>query len=318
MQFNDRSKYFIITIDTEGDNLWNWKEGEIISTENSLYLKRFQSLCEKYGFKPVWLSNYEMMNDPRYIEFILDVVKRKTGECGMHLHAWNTPPYFSLPKEQNGLPYLIEYPDEIICKKIDFLVDFIEQRTGKKPVSHRAGRWATNDKYLEYLSKSGFFIDCSYTPFINWESSCGRTKNSKGSNYFEVNPRPHRLFNQLYEVPVTTVFTHRFFWPEKPTFKNIMRQLYYSFRGRTIWLRPNGDNLRQMKWIIKKGIKSNYVMFMLHSSEFMPGGSPTFKDEKAIDKLFRDLEKLFSYASKTFVGITLEDFYSNCIKEKDS
>lgn len=42
-------KTFLITVDTEGDNLWQWKPGEKITTENSLFIPRFQELCEKYG-----------------------------------------------------------------------------------------------------------------------------------------------------------------------------------------------------------------------------------------------------------------------------
>ena len=46
-------KYFIITVDTEGDNLWNYKLGDEVSTKNADYIPRFQRLCEKYGFKPL-------------------------------------------------------------------------------------------------------------------------------------------------------------------------------------------------------------------------------------------------------------------------
>ena len=48
-------KKFLISIDTEGDNLWNWEYGKEITTENSLFVPRFQNLCEKYGFKPTYL-----------------------------------------------------------------------------------------------------------------------------------------------------------------------------------------------------------------------------------------------------------------------
>ena len=48
---------------------------------------------------------------------------------------------------------------------------------------------------------------------------------------------------------------------------------------------------------------------MLHSSEFMPGGSPTFKDEAAIEGLYQDLEALFSWLSDKTVGMTLAEFY---------
>ncbi|KUQ83408.1 hypothetical protein AWI27_16640 [Enterobacter hormaechei subsp. steigerwaltii] len=53
---------FIITIDTEGDNLW--QNHRVIKTENARYLARFQALCERFGFKPVWLTNYEMAVEP--------------------------------------------------------------------------------------------------------------------------------------------------------------------------------------------------------------------------------------------------------------
>ena len=62
-------KHLIITIDTEGDNLWAWREGQPIGTENTRFLPPFQSLCEEYGMKPVYLSNYEMLQDPRFCAF---------------------------------------------------------------------------------------------------------------------------------------------------------------------------------------------------------------------------------------------------------
>jgi hypothetical protein len=72
---------FIITIDTEGDNLW--QNHRVIKTENARYLARFQTLCERFGFKPVWLTNYEMAIEPVFIEFARDVIARGQGrwEC---------------------------------------------------------------------------------------------------------------------------------------------------------------------------------------------------------------------------------------------
>ncbi|BAN97921.1 hypothetical protein E05_31550 [Plautia stali symbiont] len=42
---------FLITLDTEGDNLWRNRSGKV-TTYNVRFLPRFQALCEKYGFKP--------------------------------------------------------------------------------------------------------------------------------------------------------------------------------------------------------------------------------------------------------------------------
>ena len=89
-------KKFLITIDTESDNQWDYDNP--ISTENAKFLPRFQELCERYKFKPTWLTNYEMAND----DFFCHYMKEKQDDClceiGMHLHAWNTPPDYSLKK----------------------------------------------------------------------------------------------------------------------------------------------------------------------------------------------------------------------------
>src|SRR5262249_27520587 len=58
---------FLITIDTEGDDIWGHPDR--ITTENSRFLPRFQRLCQEHGFKPTYLVNYEMAIDPRFQEF---------------------------------------------------------------------------------------------------------------------------------------------------------------------------------------------------------------------------------------------------------
>ena len=85
-------KSFIITVDTEGDNLWNWKPGDIITTDNGKYVDRFQNLCDRFGFKPVYLTNYEMANDDNFIHKLRRWEAEDRCEIGIHLHAWNTPP----------------------------------------------------------------------------------------------------------------------------------------------------------------------------------------------------------------------------------
>lgn len=78
-----------------------------------------------------------------------------------------------------------------------------------------------------------------------------------------------------------------------------------------LWLRPNGKNLNEMKYLIRKiseETNSNYLMFMLHSSELMPDGSPTFRTEDSIEKMYRDVEKIFSMISDKYQGVTVREF----------
>ena len=49
-------------------------------------------------------------------------------------------------------------------------------------------------------------------------------------------------------------------------------------------------------------------MFMLHSSELMPGGSPTFRTEAQIEHLYRELAAIFSKArSLGYTGATFRE-----------
>ena len=308
-------KKFIITIDTEGDNLWEWKQGDKITTENVKFLPRFQALCNDFGFKPVWLTNYEVMRDSRYLEFIAKVEQEKIGELGMHLHAWSTPPDYDLDMVQNGAPYLIEYPDDVMEEKIAVMTNLIKSNAGVNPISHRAGRWAMDERYFKLLIKYGYKVDCSITPHVDWSSSVGASKDSKGSNYKKHPENPYWVKNndgKILEVPVSIRKTHKAMFDGGMSIRGTLKGIYHAIKGNTIWLRPNGRNISSMTKLVDMIEKSNvdYIMFMLHSSELMPGGSPTFKTKDDIENLYVSIKEIFQYCSSFFEGITLRDYYS--------
>lgn len=307
-------KYFIITIDTEGDDLWSWKQGDPIMTENARYLQRFQTLCSSYGFKPVWLTNYEMISDPVYIDFITKVEETGTGELGMHLHAWSTPPEYRLDIKETGAPYLIEYPPDIMEEKIAVMTEKIKARTGITAVTHRAGRWAMNETYFQLLKKYGYQVDCSVTPHEDWSSHVGATAGSAGSNYTDSPERAYWLDSEktLLEVPLTVRRTHRFFMPKQPSVRRLAGSLKRTVLGDTLWVRPGHSSEKQINYLVDQVAASSdeYLMFMLHSSELMPGGSPKFRTKESIEELYRLLQKLFANIALSFTGITLKDYYS--------
>ncbi|CDG23260.1 WalW protein [Xenorhabdus poinarii G6] len=308
---------FIITIDTEGDDLWQ-NNGQIL-TKNTEYLPRFQRLCERFGFKPVWLTNYEMAMDDSYIEFAKDVIARNTGEIGMHLHAWNSPPLVSLTDDDLYYkPYLIEYPKDQIKAKIDLMTHLLEDRLQTKMLSHRAGRWAFNEYYAQLLVEYGYQVDCSVTPKVNWTFTKGDPNGNGGTDYTHFPDHAYFMDLQniakagdssLLQVPMSIQYKHF-------AVMNFIKQKYDRLRGKqrspsVNWLRPNGGNLAQMKEVVQKTLASgsDYVEFMLHSSEFMPGGSPTFKDEEQIEQLYQDLEGLFEFLKPLVQGRTLAEYY---------
>lgn len=314
---------FIITIDTEGDNLW--QNHDRIVTENTRFLPRFQQLCEKYAFKPTWLTNYEMAVDPEYVEFARDVIARNTGEIGMHLHAWNSPPLYDLTGDDwRYKPYLIEYPQERIREKVIYITRLLEDTLQVKMRSHRAGRWAFNEYYAQLLLELNYQVDCSVTPRVNWALSPGAPQGNGGTNYQHFPDTAYFIDQQdiskpgnspLLEVPMSIEYKH-------PPLMNHAKAAYDRLRGKqrspsVHWLRPSGGNVAQMINVVEKTLArgSDYVEFMLHSSEFMPGGSPTFHSEADIDALYDDLEELFDYLHSRTRGMTLAEYYQKTVSE---
>lgn len=309
-------KNFLISIDAEGDDFWTWVPGQVITTENAKYVYRFQKLCDKYGFKPTYLTNYEIACDEEYVKVIKPALEQGRCEVGMHLHAWNCPPLYELEMREDIRPgecsYLIEYPTNIMDEKIAFMTSFLEEKFGVKPVVHRAGRWATDERYFHLLEKHGYIADCSVAPGMDMRRAKGFTEGSSGSDYSKYSHYPYFIEGkELLEVPTTVRTNHSVKKDSCTSIKRKIRNYYRAIKGRgPIWLRPNGNNLEELLYLvdlITRG-KEDYLMFMLHTSEMMPKGSPVFKTDEQIEKLYEDLEKLFAYISRNYEGCTIGEY----------
>ena len=317
-----KEKYFLISVDTEGDNQWDWKKGDTVTTENTLFLPRFQALCEKYGFRPTYLTDYKMAEDPRFVEFMKPKWDNGLCEIGMHLHAWSSLPHYELENaaaEIGHCPYLIEYPDNIMDEKIKAVTDLLTEKFEKQIVTHRAGRWAMDERYFKLLKKYNYKFDCSVTPGVNWETSAGATVGSRGSDYSAAPKKPYYT-NGILEIPMTIRRLHVMPPKKSGSLRETLGRVHSFVKPkRELWLRPTGRNLNDMIYLANHCLKENedYIMFMIHSSELMPGGCWRFDTEEKIEKLYSDMEKLFSHISKDFTGATIGE-YGERAKEKNA
>lgn len=306
-----KEKYFIITVDTEGDNLWDYVPGSEVYTRNAEFIPQFQAICDKYDYKPVYLSNYEMLNSSVFVNFAKRTEIQGRCEVGLHLHAWNNPPFYELEKKYSGNPYLIEYPYSIMVEKFRVLFDLYTAIFNHAPVSHRSGRWAMNTDYFRVLEKFGIKVDCSYTPGKNWIADCGQSIPS-GSDYSQIKLQLYKIGN-IVEVPMSIKF---FRFIAEGSWKHKIKCLLL---GQEVWMRTSISRSLDIKKLIdylhnRKDV--DYVEFMIHSSELMPGGSPYFKTKEAVKKHMEDIEEVFSYAKELgYKGITLADYYE-LIKDK--
>lgn len=310
-------KSFIITIDTEAENQWD-KDGAI-TTENAKYLPRFQELCEKYNFIPTWLTNYEMAMDDYFVNYMKPKAIAGKCEIGMHLHAWSTPPEYEIPHVTDEKPYLIEYPVDTMEAKIKTMTSVIEERFGFRPLSHRSGRWAMDENYFKLLCKYGYSVDCSVTPGISWREHKGRS-GIPGSDYSREKNTAHMTESGVLEVPLSCDKMHMFLPDSIRSFRNVLGETKRLITGRPQWLRiDNTISSAGANKLAERLSKNNadYLMFMIHSSELMPGGNPTFKNEKDIEWLYDRLEELFGLIKELgYEGKSLKD-YANEYKENN-
>lgn len=316
---------FLITIDTEGDNIWS--RPREITTENSRFLSRFQTLCEKYGLRPTWLTNWEMAECPVFCEFAHDVLDRGTGEVGMHLHAWNNQPLLPLTADDfQTLPYLTHFSEAVMRQKVRAITDRLEENFGVKMLSHRAGRWGFNETYARILVEHGYQVDCSVSPHVSWvHGTLPGELDYRGfpdHEYFldldEISrPSPG---SPLLELPMTVL--PKQYGPIGNAARNALSR--HSFGRRVVsrllpdveWLRPDGRTPLGSVATLNRALADGrpYVEFMLHSSEFMPGGSPRFPTERHIEQLYDELEQLFETAARNCVGMTLTDYRNRVVE----
>lgn len=92
------------------------------------------------------------------------------------------------------------------------MTKLITDKVGVRPVTHRAGRWTTNDDYFSLLVKYGYKVDCSVTPGMDWSINKGQGVNSKGSDYSLAENHPYYVKEGLLEVPVTVKKLINFFF----------------------------------------------------------------------------------------------------------
>lgn len=305
-----RKKAIIMTVDTEGDDLWNWKPGKSIETNNSMYIEPFQNLCEKYNIPPVYLINYEMIMSDSFVEFVKEKAQQGKCEIGMHLHAWNSPPVVKLKSEYGGNPYITEFSREDIFEKHKYLKQLIIDRIGINPIAYRAGRWATNDDLFDVLEELGFLVDCSVTPGINHKAPGATVKSS--NSYRNERYTPQKLRETLWEMPMTTEIRRSI------KGKGIYRKVVNLLRGEEKWLRPALQTAEEMLDLIDDMIDKGvpYLMFMIHSSELMPGGSPYCSTEEEVSEYLGKLENVFKKISMVGSGYSIKEYYNMELRGK--
>jgi hypothetical protein len=146
---------------------------------------------------------------------------------------------------------------------------------------------------VELLIESGYRVDCSVAPGVSWCVESTQPFGSRGANY---RSRGHFAPWQFRPASSSMSVWHRSnrSWIRPPALRSAVNR----FRPETVWLRPNGRNELHLGAFLRHLLteRSSYAEFMMHSSELMPGGSPTFRTREHIR------ETLFPHATRVCNG----------------
>src|SRR5262249_21222955 len=90
----------------------------------------------------------------------------------------------------------------------------------------------------------------------------------------------------------------------------LVRSAAYRVTPNLNWLCPAESDLGAMLAVARAARReaAAHLEFMLHSSQFIPGGSPTYRSASQIDRLYEHLEILFEHLSSWCYGTTLQEF----------
>jgi len=301
---------FIITVDTEGDDQWQYNG--CITLRNLHALPRFQGLCEQYGFVPTYLIAREILQDAGTVKALQEWQKRGSAEIGVHLEPWTTPPFMAEETANRAMQsFPSELPPEWFSRKLEVLTAEVAERFGA-PTSFRAARWGLNGAMLRRLAERGYTVDCSVTPKIDWRPQRGLAGGPGGPDYREAQPGPYRPSEEnvcrsgsagLVEVPMTILYTARGAGEHSALARRCTRlpesrlkRLLDRHLFRKRWLRLSHESVpddwsRIYETALRGGL--GVLQLMIHSSELMTGTSPLTRTEKDTAFVFESLATMF-------------------------
>lgn len=317
----------LITIDTEADN--QWARLDTLSMENTRFLPRFQALCDRFGFKPTYLCTHEMVTDPLFQETVGPYQTSGRAEIGAHLHPWTTPPFGA--EEADGIKlrtFPNELPIDLFERKMVTLTEAISDAFGAAPTSYRAGRYGFCESHIDVLVRLGYLVDCSIAPYMTYQSVKGLPGGVGGPDFQSARPGAYFLCDvdctqagesPLLEVPITILFPK---WPLRgwPRMQRWCVDHAGGFWARALnkcgygpqWFRPSRRSTAPQLVAIYRAARRlglPCVEMIFHSSELMPGCSPTFPDEASIEALYETFERTFvDIAANGGRAVTLTEF----------
>jgi hypothetical protein len=290
---------------------------------NIQQLPVFQQLCDRLGIRPTYLVDAPVVEDDRASAVLQEIAGSDRCEIGTHVHPWCNPPLTEFTDARQS--YLCNLPPAQQRAKIEWLTDRIEERFGRRPTSFRAGRYGLDDAGAAILSESGYAVDSSVIPFVDYSRE-------GGPDFSRAPWHPYRIGRELcrpdtegdlLEVPVSVGFNCRSFRAARSAQAAIRRSgLLRRVRVegildrlgalQQIKLSPEQSSAARMNRLVDRLLEqgSPAVVMMFHSSSLLPGESPYVRTEKDLSAFLGRIEATCANCleRQEMVGATLSEF----------
>jgi hypothetical protein len=210
--------------------------------------------------------------------------------------------------ERNSM--LCNLPNDLQYRKIKSLHNVIIENFGIESVSFRAGRYGYNQEVAKNLSRLGYRVDTSITPFLDWSNYYGPdfSENHPGAyrfscdNVFQEDPD-----GPMVEVPVTIGFAQENFSRCNRILRNLRGNhisklkligiMYRLHLLNQIWLSPESSDSKEMIKLTQMMVKKNYAILNMtfHSPSLIEGLSPFVKTKEGERKFVKRIKNFLAF-----------------------
>lgn len=266
--------HLLVTVDVEEEFNWNEFSRENHKVRGADALEAYHEDCRAIGLSPVYLVTHPIVQDDAFARFFERVLREGTGEVGIQMHAWTTPPFWEFPNAFNS--FQCNLPAHVERRKVEFLCRAFEDRFGQTATIHRAGRWGSGPHTADILADAGIQIDLSpSTGFSNPEAGAPDFSVLDGFPYWAGRDQ------NVLTLPASTINCLR--GPEW------VSRAFFSFLGSVPQLQGLGTPVR----FSPEGVSSDLLgaiarqlvvrrvpvaVYSLHSTSLYAGGSPYSTD----------------------------------------
>jgi len=191
---------FTLFVDTEEEFDWDAPFARTGHGVTALAgMARGQAFFASAGIKPVYVTNYPVVDDDAAAAMMAQWVSDGAADIGAHLHPWVNPPHVEEVNDANS--YAGALPEDWERQKLARLFERIAERFGKRPIVYRAGRYGVGPNSARLLEQAGCRLDSSVRSRFDYRAQHGPDFTGMPLDPYWAGPT-----RSLIELPLSTAF----------------------------------------------------------------------------------------------------------------